>query len=74
MNNLCRGRRCYIPNIKALGLLVSEMKIFKDFAFFYLLVAMATRLMAGIQSLEELWLSFTQGTSLPSFIKIGPVV
>ena len=34
MNNLGRGstRRCYIPNIKALRLLVSEKKIFKDFA------------------------------------------
>ena len=40
----------------------------------FLLVAMATRLMTGIQFLEQLWQSFTQGISLPSFIKIGPVV
>ena len=53
MNNLGRGPLG--PNIKALGLLVSEKKIFKDFAIFCLLVAMATRLMAGIQSLEQLW-------------------
>ena len=60
-------RRCYIPNIKALCLLVSEKKIFKDFAIFFWA-------MIGIQPLEQLWFSFTQGTSLPSFIKIGPVV
>ena len=47
-------RICYIPNIKALCLLVSE-KIFKDFAIFIILVAMATRVMTGIQSLEQLW-------------------
>ena len=33
-------------------LLVSEKKIFKDFANFFLLVAMATKVMGGIQSLE----------------------
>ena len=35
---------------------------------------MATRVMIEIQSLEQFWLSFTQETCLPSFIKIGPVV
>ena len=49
MNNLCRG-----PNIKAVCLLVSE-KIFKDFAIIFLLVAMATIVIIGIQSLEQLW-------------------
>ena len=37
MNNLGRGPLG--PNIKALGLLVSEKKIFKDFAILCLLVA-----------------------------------
>ena len=43
-----------MPNIKALCLLVSEKKIFKDFAIFFLLVAMASKVMGGIQSLEQL--------------------
>ena len=38
---------------KLYALLVSEKKIFKDFAIFFILVAMATRVMIGIQSLEH---------------------
>ena len=46
----------------------------KILLFLFLLVAMATRAIGGIQSLEQLWQSFTHVTSLPSFIKIGLVV
>ena len=35
---------------------------------------MATRVMDGIKFFEQFLLSFTQGTSLPSFIQIGSVV
>ena len=35
MNNRGRGLLGYIPNIKALCLLVSGKKIFKDFAIFF---------------------------------------
>ena len=35
---------------------------------------MATRVMGGIKFFEQFWYSFTQGTFLPSFMKIGPAV
>ena len=59
MNNLGRGplgdATYQISKLYALCLLVSEKKTFKDFAICFLLVAMATRVMGGIQSLEQLW-------------------
>ena len=56
MNNLGTGPLGDATyQIKALCLLVSEKKIFKNFAIFFILVAMATRVMIGIQSLEQLW-------------------
>ena len=48
-------RRCYIPNIKALYLLLLEKKIFKDFPIFFLFVAMATRVIYGFQFFQQLW-------------------
>ena len=50
LNKLDRGSLG--PNIKALCHLVSEKNIFKDFAVFSLLVAMATRVMDGIKFFE----------------------
>ena len=42
--------------------------------FFFLFVAMATRVMGGIKFFGQFWYSYTQETFLPSFMKIGPVV
>ena len=54
MNNLCRGPLGDATyQISQLSLLVSEKKIFKDFGIFFLLVAMATRLMAGFNLLNN---------------------
>ena len=56
------------------GGLVSEEKIFKEFAKKFHLVAMATRVFDGIKFCEQVLKRTSQGTFLPSLVQIGPAV
>ena len=51
-----------------------QEKIFKELLKKFNFVAMATRVFDGIKFCEQFLKSTSQGTFLPSFVQIGPVV
>ena len=63
-----------MPNLVALGLLVSEKKIFKDLQVFLSFVAMATLVLEGIKFFPGILKRTMAGTFLWNFVRIGKVV
>ena len=62
-----------MPNLIAIGLMVSEKKIFKDLQYFAF-VTMASRFSERIKFFQEIMKRAMAGTFLRNFIKIGWVV
>ena len=62
-----------MPNLVALGFMVSDQEIFKDFNSFSF-VAMANRVLAGIKFFQEIPNRTMAGTFLRNLIEIGLVV
>ena len=53
-----------MPNLVALGLMVSDKKIFKDLKTFFSFVAMATTVFEGIKLFQEILKRTMAGTFL----------
>ena len=53
-----------MPNLVALGLMVSDEKIFKDFTKFFSFVAMATRVFEGIKLFQKILKKTMAGISV----------
>jgi len=61
--------RCYIPNMKALGLVVSDKKMLK-IAFWKPIFWPCDLLMQPMEWFEQLWYGTTQASYLRSLVKI----